>query len=256
MTTDIDLNLLTQISASTISDAMDSLGLSGAVEGIHRRSTTVRIAGPVKTVKLTDEPTTDGAESHFGTMAIASASDGDVIVVEQRTGINAAGWGGLLASAAMQKGIRGVIIEGPARDIDEYDTMGFPVFSRSVTMLSAQGRVYEGGTDVPIMVGETKVNPGDYVVADASGVVFIASADIGNVLARALEISRQESVFAANIDSGRPIIEVLSADLTTDTRSGRPIIESGRPIIESGRPIIESADTEPEPTVVPQSSPD
>lgn len=225
------LDLLNTINTSSISDAMDSLGLSGAVVGIQRRATAARVAGRVKTVKLVDSPPEGHADARIGADAVENASGDDVIVVEQRTGVDAAGCGARLAIAAKQKGLRGVIVEGPARDIDEYTAIGLPVFSRSVTTLGAEGRLYEEGTDLPITVGELKVRAGDYVVADASGVVFIAADDVMAVLQRAVEISQLDPE-AASLRSGRPIIEVTGAQL----QSGRPIIESGRPIIEESDP--------------------
>ena len=64
-------------------------------------------------------------------------------------------------------------MEGPARDIDEYEEIGFPVFSRFTTPHTARGRVYEQSFGEPIQVGEARVAAGDYVIADASGIVFI-----------------------------------------------------------------------------------
>src|SRR5690606_36305818 len=154
---------LEKLDACAVSDALDAAGLPGAQSGLPRRSTRKRIAGVVQTVKLHAQAPEGGSKRHLGTAAIEAADELSIIVVEQRTGIDWAGWGGVLANAAHKKGIRGVIMEGPARDVDEYEEIGFPVFSRYTTPRTARGRVWEQAFGVPVMVGDVTVNPGDYV---------------------------------------------------------------------------------------------
>jgi regulator of RNase E activity RraA len=145
------------------------------------------------------------------THAIEIAAAGDVIVVEQRTHIDAAGWGGILSNAARVKGISGAIVEGPARDIDEATDIGFPVYSRSATARTARGRVYEISTGEPIQVGDVGVATGDYVAADSSGFVVIRDADIDAVLAAAERIAGREAAMTKDVLSGAPVHEVMGA---------------------------------------------
>src|SRR5262245_53344185 len=173
---------LNRLDTCAVSDAMDKLGLRGVVTGIHNVSTAHRIAGTVLTVKLEPDDGRPTASRHLSTTAIEAANPGDVIVVEQRTGIDAAAWGGNLALGAKLRGVAGAICEGPARDIDECREHEFPVFARQRTCSTARGRLVETGTNVQIMVGDVPVSPGDYVIADGSAVVFIAQNDIARVL--------------------------------------------------------------------------
>ena len=76
---------------------------------------------------------------HLCTAAIEAAAPGDIIVVEQSTGLDAASWGGNLALGAKMRGVAGVIVEGPARDIDDCRKLDFPVFARSHTARTARG---------------------------------------------------------------------------------------------------------------------
>ena len=131
------------------------------------------------TVKLEQDDGRPTAPRHLGTAAIDAAHPGDVIVVEQRTGIDAASWGGNLALGAKLQRVAGVIVDGPARDVDECRQHDFPVFARTHTARTARGRIVETGTNVPIMVGDIPVAPGDYVVADGSAVVFVGAARRG-----------------------------------------------------------------------------
>ena len=203
---------LEKLDACAVSDALDSLQMSGAESGIPRRSTRQRIAGVVQTVKLHDQPPAGGSKRHLGTAAIESADNHTIIVVEQRTGIDCAGWGGVLANAAKVKGVRGVIMEGPARDIDEYEEIGFPVFSRFTTPHTARGRVYEQSFGEPIQVGEARVAAGDYVIADASGIVFIPAARAEEVISIAEKIAEKERLMTADVLAGKPVSEVMGTN--------------------------------------------
>src|ERR1700729_4210239 len=153
-----------ELDSCAVSDALDKLGLKGAVTGLHRYSTTRRIAGRVLTVRL-DRAEGRSSTRHLCTAAIEAAAPGEIIVVEQRTGIDAASWGGNLAIGAKMRGVSGVIVEGPARDIDDSRKLDFPVFARSHTARTARGRILEVATGEPIQVGDVTVSPGDYVVA-------------------------------------------------------------------------------------------
>jgi regulator of RNase E activity RraA len=205
------IDRLRRLDSCALSDAMDRLGLVGAVSGLEPRSVRQRIAGRVRTVCL--GPATGApASRHLCTTAIEEADAGDVIVVEQRTGIEAAGWGGILSIGARTKGLSGVIVDGPARDIDEAIELGFPVFARSVTARTARGRIVEVATGAPIKVGEITVAPGDYVLADSSCAVFVKAADVERVVAEAERIAAREGAMAKAAREGQPIGTVMGAD--------------------------------------------
>lgn len=209
------LTRLAGVDACAVSDALDRLGISGVATGIHRLSTDRRIWGRVVTVKLEPDDGRPAASKHLSTTAVETGQPGDVIVVEQRTGIDAAGWGGNLSLGAKLRGIAGVIVEGPARDIDESRAYDFTVFARDHTTRTARGRVVETGTNVPIMVGDIPVAPGDYVVADASAVVFIAARDIEQVLETAETIVANEKAMAERLRQGSPISQVMGLKYET-----------------------------------------
>jgi 4-hydroxy-4-methyl-2-oxoglutarate aldolase len=203
-----------ELDSCAVSDALDKLGLKGAVTGLHRFCTTQRIAGRVITVKL-DRAEGRTSTRHLCTAAIEAASPGDIIVVEQRTGIDAASWGGNLALGAKMRNVAGVIVEGPARDIDDCSRLDFPVFAREHTTRTARGRILEVATNEPITVGNVTVSPGDYVIADGSGVVFVAQADVARVLETAQAIMEREEAMAQALREGNPISKVMGANYET-----------------------------------------
>src|SRR5439155_19499724 len=200
---------LNNLDSCAASDAMDKIGLRGAVTGIHQYSTQRKIAGRVLTVKLGIDDGRPVAAKHLGTTAIESARPGDVIVVEQRSGMDAAAWGGKLSLGAKVRGVAGVICEGPARDIDESRQHDFPVYARDHTCTTARGRIVEVSTNEGITVGTVLVNAGDFVIADASAVVFIRQADIARVLDAAEKVVEKEKLMADAIRSGKSIGQVM-----------------------------------------------
>jgi len=206
---------LSRLDSCAVSDALDKLGLNGSVTGIERFSTDRRITGQVLTVKLdrAEARNTSVTNSrHLCTAAIDAAKPGDIIVVEQRTGLDAASWGGNLSIGAQVRGVAGVIVEGPARDIDDSRKLDFTVFARSHTARTARGRIVEVATNEPITVGDVTVSPGDYAIADASAVVFVAQNEIARVLEAAEAIMQREDALAQAIRSGTPISQVMAGN--------------------------------------------
>jgi regulator of RNase E activity RraA len=199
---------LRRLDSCAVSDALDKLDLTGAVAGIHRCSTDRRVAGRIVTVKLKEE---DGRlrSRHLGAAAVEAARSGDVIVIEQSTGIDAAAWGGNLSLGARLRGVAGVIVDGPVRDVDQARLYDFPIFARGLTSRTARGRLAEAGTNVPIRVGDIVVSPGDFVVADASGVVFVPASEIVRVVEAAEAIARSEQALVDSLLDGAPIGEVM-----------------------------------------------
>jgi regulator of RNase E activity RraA len=202
---------LGNLDSCAVSDALDKLGLPGAVSGIHPFSTERRIAGRLLTVKLDRAEGRAATLRHLCTAAIEAAALGDVIVVEQRTGIDAASWGGNLSLGAKQRGVAGVVIDGPARDIDESRQLDFPVFARTHTARTARGRIVEVATNEPVTIGDVTVLPGDYVIADGSAVVFVPAAEIRRVLEAAESIVERERAMAEALLAGQPISQVMGA---------------------------------------------
>lgn len=205
---------LQKLDSCAVSDALDKLGLKGEVTGIHRYTTEQRIAGRVLTVKL---DRTEGRTNtrHLCTAAIEAANPGDIIVVEQSTGLDAASWGGNLAIGAKMRGVAGVIVEGPARDIDDCRKLEFPVFARTHTARTARGRIVEVATGEPITVGDVTVSPGDYAIADGSAVVFITQNEIARVLETAEAITMREEAMAQALREGVPISQVMGTNYET-----------------------------------------
>jgi regulator of RNase E activity RraA len=211
---DIAVERLRKIDTCAVSDALDALGIKGTVMGLSSISVRRRIAGRVQTVKL-GKASPDIPKKHLCSSAVDAALPGDIIVVENKETEIAAGWGGILSTAAAAKGLSGVIVDGPARDADESRDVDFPVFARAATPFTARGRVAEHNWNKKINVGGVAVDPGDLVLADGSGVVFITQKHSDDVLDKAEEIQGKEVAMAAAVKAGKPVSDVMGGDYET-----------------------------------------
>jgi len=200
---------LARIDTCVLSDALDRLGIRGVAFGLKRLAAPGRVAGRVITVTLA--PAEGGvAPRHLCTAAVDQGGPGDVIVVEHHSHQQCAGWGGILSFAARTKGIEGVIVDGMCRDIDDAMEFGFPVFGAGAVPSTARGRVMEVACQEPIVVCGIRVYPGDWVLADNSGIVFIPQDRADEVITTAESLSDREQQMLQRIRNGEAVSAVMS----------------------------------------------
>ena len=200
---------LNRIDTCVLSDALDRLQIKGVAFGIQRLAGQGRVSGRVITVTL--GPDEGGvAHRHLCTAAVEMGGPGEVIVVEHHSHHQAAGWGGILSFAAKTRGIEGVIVDGLCRDIDEAIEFGFNVFGTGGVPSTARGRVMEVACQEPIVVGGVRVRPGDWVLADSSGIVFVPAARAEQVIATAEALAAREQQMLHRIRNGEPVSQVMS----------------------------------------------
>ena len=203
---------LGQLDTCAVSDALDRLGLPGAALGLQPVWPCKRIAGPVVTVKLKPFVPGEPSHRHLGTAAIEAASAGDVIVVDNGGRTYAGSWGGILSVAAKAAGVAGVVADGACRDVDEARDLEFPVWARAGVPVTARGRIVEESFQEPISVCGVAVAPGDLVIADWTGVVFVPAARAEEVLATAEDIFAREAAMAADVRAGKKPSEVMGTN--------------------------------------------
>jgi len=147
-----------------------------------------RLSGPAFTVQGRGG---DNLALHH---AVLAAPAGSVLVVDA-DGAQHGHWGEVLAVAAQQRGIVGLLIDGGVRDRDEQCQRGFPVFSRNDSILGT-GKSYPGVLGQPVVLGGITIATGDLVVGDTDGVVAIAEFEVHRVLAAAdARVAHEQDVF-------------------------------------------------------------
>jgi regulator of RNase E activity RraA len=203
------LERLRALDSCAISDALDTLGLSGATTGVRPLwESNVAVVGRARTVTAGPRPQ-DGAGQHIAAAAIEAAGDGDVLVIANDGRVDVSCFGGILTLAASRRGILGVVIDGACRDIAESEELGFPVFGRAVVPVTARGRIVQLAMDEPVSFAGVTVRPQDIVIADRNGVVFVPAEELDRVLSLAERIVAREAAMADAVRNGEPVTEVM-----------------------------------------------
>lgn len=199
---------LEKLSTTNISDALDALGLKGSTYGVNKMyEGCKKIIGEAVTIKVVAAGLTKST-THMGVNAIEAAKEGDVIVIDNGGRIDANCWGGVLSTGAKYKGVSGVVIDGACRDLDECIELGFPVYARGTICATARGRVMEENTNVIVSFHGVQVRPGDVVMGDITGVVFIPKERVEDVVEKAEVLLEKENAMCEDIKAGMSMKEV------------------------------------------------
>ena len=203
------ISQLSQYSTSIVSDALDELAVLGVLPGIEaRRVGQGRVVGRALPVRL--QPKSDDPSAYrFGggvgkplEQVLQTMQDGDIVVMDLGGSNRAAAWGGLASRIAQRRGVRGTIMWGACRDVDEIRAIGYPVWSVAVCPRRSRNEFTFGAINEPITIQGVTIAPRDFIIADESGVVCVPQGRFDEVIALCARIGDQERVLEAQVLNG------------------------------------------------------
>lgn len=203
------LSIATRFAAyptSAVSDALDELGIAGALSGIAAmREGVGRVCGralPVRFVRKSHDPEAYRFGGGVGKpleIVLKTMKAGDVVVMDLDGATNASAWGGLASRLAQRRGVRGTIMWGTCRDLEEIRAIGYPVWAVGVCPRRSRNDFAFGSINEPITINGVSIAPGDYVVADGSGAVCVPRARADETLGLLERIEAQERLLEEQV---------------------------------------------------------
>jgi 4-hydroxy-4-methyl-2-oxoglutarate aldolase len=121
------------------------------------------------------------------------APAGSVLVYVMEGGTEIAALGNLMATTAKARGLEATVVDGAVRDVTELRAMGHQVFARRISPATSVGRMVAVSKQTPVRCGDVTVNPGDFIVGDADGVVVVPYAAASQVVALLKDYDARES---------------------------------------------------------------
>lgn len=189
-----------QLSTATVHEAQGKLGaMSEDIKPIYPG---MKVCGPAFTVL--GHPG-DNLILH---KALAIAQPGDVLVVDMGGHTEGGYWGEMMATSAMARGIRGLVINGTVRDAAAMRDMGFPVFAKGISMKGTYKEAL-GFVNHPISCAGVIVHPGDLVLGDDDGVVVVPLGRLEEVLQKSLARDQHEDEVRRKLAQGITTLELM-----------------------------------------------
>jgi regulator of RNase E activity RraA len=205
------INRIASLATSTLANALDDTGYHDKVmPGIKAVTPGFRLAGRVVTVKEASGEFGSFRSEDFRVGAmIDAASAGDVIVVDAG-GAPYSTWGGMASYAAMLKGVAGLVVDGGVRDLEEIIEFDFPVFARHMVPTTGRTRLRVEAINEPIVVDGVRVDPGDIIVGDGTGLVCLPGQDAAKIVGLAEEFARDDASAMDDLKAGLTFSEAMA----------------------------------------------
>jgi 4-hydroxy-4-methyl-2-oxoglutarate aldolase len=200
---DVQLQRATKLDTTSISDALDRLGIAGQCLNIKPLDPSFRMTGRAFTILYGPAGKPPGTVGDY----IDDVEPGRVVVLDNGGRENATVWGDILTWVANRRGVAGTVIDGACRDTHLARELGYPIFSRSFSMRTGKDRVQVEAVNTVVNIGDARVHAGDLLRGDADGVVVIPQAHEEAVLTAAEEIDAIEQQIRAAINEGKTLAE-------------------------------------------------
>lgn len=201
----------------TVADILDSLGIHGIISANRLKPVISgkKIVGPAVTIRYIPESCTP--DYAYTNSLRAKLADRDVYAIAEKGDVpvfDAGGledvsvMGGLSTLIAKKWGMAGNIIDGGVRDVDSIKDLDYPVWSRGQTPKTGKYRVEAMEINGPVSIAGVRVNPGDLIIADDSGVVVVPHERVEEVLAKTMQANEKEAAVIRMIEQGATVQEM------------------------------------------------
>ena len=201
--TDRNRERASTLDTTSLSDALDRLGIAGQCLNIKPLDHAFRLTGRAFTILYGPAGKPAGTVGDY----IDDVEPGSVVVLDNGGRENATVWGDILTWVAHRRGVVGTVIDGACRDTHLCRELRYPIYSRSYSMRTGKDRVQVEAMNVVVNIGDARVSPGDLLRGDADGVLVIPRDHEDAVLAAAEEIDAVEQRIRALINEGKTLVE-------------------------------------------------
>ncbi|RKL63468.1 RraA family protein [Thermoanaerobacteraceae bacterium SP2] len=191
------------LDTTSVSDAMDKLGIPAGLYGIKPINPGVVMCGQAFTVRYIPCGEIKGTVGDF----LDDVKPGQVCVLDNGGRDYCTVWGDIMTMTASLKGIAGTVIYGVCRDIKGIRDTKYPIFANGYYMVTGKDRVEVADINKPVTVAGIKVCPGDLILGDDSGVVVVPYNKVEKVLSIAKEIELKENIIRQAVKSGKTLRE-------------------------------------------------
>lgn len=196
-------NLAADLSTASVSDALDSLGLTGSLHGIGALRQGQRTVGPLFTVTYEPVDSAGGTVGDF----LDDVPAGAVILIDNAGRTDCTVWGGIMSQTAHARGIAGTVVNGACRDVAVATAAGYPIWSVSRFMRTGKDRVRAAAVQTAVTIDGVLIHPGDILVADDDGAVAVPAARWDEVAGIARRIDRVEEAIVEAVRGGTTLAQ-------------------------------------------------
>jgi 4-hydroxy-4-methyl-2-oxoglutarate aldolase len=211
--TQTELETWEAIPTTIASDSMNRTRcMDSAIKPLHQ---SWRVVGQARTVLAMPG---DNSMVH---VACSIAGPGDVVVVDGSGLSEVAMAGHVICTAAKRRGIRGLIIDGTARDGRELIELGWPLFARGLVPRGPH-KNFGGTMDAPISVGGVAVKPGDIVLGDIDGVCIVPLEIADEVIEKCRQSLDRENDWYERLERGDRLADIFHLEIPPAQPATKP----------------------------------
>jgi regulator of RNase E activity RraA len=208
------------MSPAAIPDEITTADLVDAMGRLHRHRCHIldlvsptpgrRLYGPAVTISYfpTCNARLEPERFNFADLfyqAVAGGAEGKVLVLASNGHPDTSLAGGTKLARAQKVGLAGILADGRVRDFDELSRYDFATYCRGEATRWGGDVVTPYQANVPVVVSQVGIHPGDYVFADASGAVIISPAQLDHVVEEAMRVNSDDRAAIDTIAQESPL---------------------------------------------------